>query len=41
MIVVNNDLCSIIKINQSTFINIDKVKNIIIYFIYFFILFIF
>jgi hypothetical protein len=31
--VVNNDLCSIIKINQSTLINIDEVKNIITYFI--------
>ena len=31
--VVNNDLCSIIKINQSTLMNIDEVKNIITYFI--------
>ena len=31
--VVNNDLCSIIKINQSTLLNIDEVKNIITYFI--------
>jgi len=31
--VVNNDLCSVIKINQSTLINIDEVKNIITYFI--------
>jgi len=31
--VVNSDLCSIIKINQSTLLNIDEVKNIIAYFI--------
>jgi hypothetical protein len=31
--VVNHDLCSIIKINQSTLLNIDEVKNIITYFI--------
>ena len=31
--VVNSDLCSIIKINQSTLLNINEVKNIITYFI--------
>jgi len=31
--VINHDLCSIIKINQSTLLNIDEVKNIITYFI--------
>jgi len=31
--VINSDLCSIIKINQSTLINIDEIKSIITYFI--------
>jgi hypothetical protein len=31
--VINSDLCAIIKINQSTLMNIDEVKNIITYFI--------
>ena len=31
--VVNSDLCSIIKINQSTLMSINEIKNIITYFI--------